>query len=149
MAPARELFDPAFFPDHGGGLGEVLYWASTTLFQRIGAHIIAVLLLLSGLLLVCGRSVSDMISAGHRGFERAKRGTVGFATAIKESRINTDPDLLHTDPVDTDPIFGPPEPLDDEPVIREGEPAGLSRRSRPSPTSTRPCGSPTWTPTAP
>jgi len=117
-----ELFDPAFFPDHGGGLGEVLYWASTTLFQRIGAHIIAVLLLLSGLLLVCGRSVSDMISAGHRGFERAKRGTVGFATAIKESRINTDPDLLHTDPVDTDPIFGPPEPLDDEPVIREGDP---------------------------
>jgi DNA segregation ATPase FtsK/SpoIIIE, S-DNA-T family len=117
-----ELFDPAFFPDHGGGLGEVLYWASTTLFQRIGAHIIAFLLLLSGLLLVCGRSVSDMISAGHRGFERAKRGTVGFATAIKESRINTDPDLLHTDPVDTDPMFGPPEPLDDEPVITEGIP---------------------------
>jgi DNA segregation ATPase FtsK/SpoIIIE, S-DNA-T family len=117
-----ELFDPAFFPDHGGALGEVLYWASTTLFQRIGAHIIAVLLLISGMLLVCGRSVSDMISAGHRGFERAKRGTVGFATAIKESRISTDPDLLNTDPVDTDPIFGPPEPLDDEPVIREGEP---------------------------
>jgi S-DNA-T family DNA segregation ATPase FtsK/SpoIIIE len=117
--PRKELFDPAFFPAHGGALGEVLYWASTTLFQRIGAHIIAVLLVLSGLLLVCGRSVSDMISAGHRGFERAKRGTVGFATAIKESRISTDPDLLNTDPVDTDPIFGPPEPLDDEPVIRE------------------------------
>jgi S-DNA-T family DNA segregation ATPase FtsK/SpoIIIE len=117
-----ELFDPDFFPHHGGALGEVLYWASTTLFQRIGAHIIAVLLLLSGLLLVCGRSVSDMISAGHRGFERAKRGTVGFATAIRESRISTDPDLLHTDPVETDPIFGPPEPLDDEPVITEGIP---------------------------
>jgi DNA segregation ATPase FtsK/SpoIIIE, S-DNA-T family len=117
-----ELFDSTFFPEHGGALGEVLYWASTTLFQRIGAHIIAVLLLLSGLLLVCGRSVSDMISAGHRGFERAKRGTVSFATAIKESRINTDPDLLHTDPVDTDPIFGPPEPLDDEPVITEADP---------------------------
>jgi S-DNA-T family DNA segregation ATPase FtsK/SpoIIIE len=117
-----ELFDSTFFPQHGGALGEVLYWASTTLFQRIGAHIIAVLLLLSGLLLVCGRSVSDMISAGHQGFERAKRGTVGFATAIKESRINTDPDLLHTDPVDTDPIFGPPEPLDGEPVITEGTP---------------------------
>jgi DNA segregation ATPase FtsK/SpoIIIE, S-DNA-T family len=117
-----ELFDPAFFPHHGGALGEVLYWASTTLFQRIGAHIIAILLVLSGLLLVCGRSVSDMISAGHRGFERAKRGTVGFATAIKASRIRTDPDLLNTDPVDTDPIFGPPEPLDHEPVIRGPDP---------------------------
>jgi DNA segregation ATPase FtsK/SpoIIIE, S-DNA-T family len=116
-----ELFDPAFFPQHGGGLGEVLYWASSTLFQRIGAHIIAILLVLSGLLLVCGRSVSDMISAGHRGFERAKRGTVGFATAIRESRIRTDPDLLNTDPVDTDPLFGPPEPLDHEPVIREAD----------------------------
>ena len=117
-----ELFDPVFFPDHGGALGEVLYWASTTLFQRLGAHIIAVLLVLSGLLLVAGRSVSDMLSAGHRGFERAKRGTVSFATAIRESRIRTDPDLLNTDPIDTDPIFGPPEPMDDEPVIREGGP---------------------------
>jgi DNA segregation ATPase FtsK/SpoIIIE, S-DNA-T family len=124
-----ELFDPAFFPQHGGGLGEALYWASTTLFQRIGAHIIAILLLLSGLLLVCGRSVSDLISAGRRGFERAKRGTVGFATAVRESRISTDPDLLNTDPVDTDPIFGPPELLDGEPVIREGEPADEPRES--------------------
>jgi S-DNA-T family DNA segregation ATPase FtsK/SpoIIIE len=117
-----ELFDPAFFPDHGGAIGEVLYWASTTLFQRLGAHIIAILLVLSGVLLICGRSVSDMLSAGHRGFERAKRGTVGFATAIRESRIKTDPDLVNTDPIATDPIFGPPEPIDEEPVIREGGP---------------------------
>ncbi|HET8593258.1 MAG TPA: DNA translocase FtsK [Solirubrobacterales bacterium] len=105
------LFDPNFFPDHGGALGEVLYWATTTLFQRIGAHIIAILLLVSGLLLIWGRSLSDLISAGHRGFDRAKRGTVGFATAVKESRIKTDPDLIDTAPADTEPVFGPPEPL--------------------------------------
>ena len=58
------LFDPNFFPHHGGGLGEVLYWATTTLFQRLGAQIIAVLLLVSGLLLLTGRSVSDMVRAG-------------------------------------------------------------------------------------
>jgi DNA segregation ATPase FtsK/SpoIIIE, S-DNA-T family len=114
---AREkLFDPDFFPHHGGALGEVLYWASTTLFQRVGAQIIAVGLLVSGVLLIWGRSVSELISAGHRGFDRAKRGTVGFATAIRESRVRTDPDLIGTDPVQTDPLFGPPEPLD-EPVI--------------------------------
>src|SRR4051794_41545560 len=34
----KGLFDPSFFPHHGGGLGEVLYWATSTLFDRIGAH---------------------------------------------------------------------------------------------------------------
>src|SRR5215218_1876361 len=106
------LFDPTFFPHYGGGLGEVLYWASTTLFQRLGAHIIAVLLLVSGVLLLTGRSVSDMVRAGRRGFERAKRGTVGFATAVKESRLRTDPDLIDTSPASTEPIFGPPEPVE-------------------------------------
>ncbi len=108
----KGLFDPTFFPDHGGGIGEVLYWATTTLFQRLGAQIIAVLLLVSGLLLLTGRSVSDMVRAGRRGFDRAKRGTVGFATAVKESRLRTDPDLIDTTPADTEPIFGPPEPIE-------------------------------------
>jgi S-DNA-T family DNA segregation ATPase FtsK/SpoIIIE len=109
----KGLFDPAFFPHHGGAVGEVLYWATTTLFQRIGAHIVAVVLLVSGVLLVWGRSLSDLIWAGRRGFEQAKRGTVGFATAIRESRVSTDPDLIHTEPEDTEPVFGPPEPIEE------------------------------------
>jgi S-DNA-T family DNA segregation ATPase FtsK/SpoIIIE len=109
----KGLFDPSFFPHHGGGLGEVLYWATSTLFDRIGAHIVAIVLLASGLLLLTGRSVSDMVRAARRGAERAKRGTVGFATAIKESRISTDPDVIDTTPADTEPVFGPPEPVAD------------------------------------
>ena len=109
----KGLFDPNYFPHHGGGLGEVLYWATTTLFQRLGAQIIAVVLLVSGLLLLTGRSVSDMVRAARRGADRAKRGTVGFATAIKESRVHTDPDLIDTSPADTEPVFGPPEPVAD------------------------------------
>src|SRR4051812_24691362 len=108
----KGLFDPSFFPHHGGGLGEVLYWATSTLFDRIGAHIVAVVLLASGLLLLTGRSVSDMVRAGRRGFDRAQRGTIGFATAIKESRISTDPDVIDTAPADTEPVFGPPEPIE-------------------------------------
>jgi DNA segregation ATPase FtsK/SpoIIIE, S-DNA-T family len=108
----KGLFDPDFFPHHGGGIGETLYWATTTLFQRLGAHIIAVLLVISGLLLISGRSVSDMVRAGRRGFDRARSGTVDFATAVKESRIRTDPDLIDTSPASTEPIFGPPEPID-------------------------------------
>ena len=109
----KGLFDPSFFPHHGGGIGEVLYWATSTLFDRIGAHIIAIVLLVSGILMLTGRSVSDMVRAARRGAERAKRGTVGFATAVKESRINTDPDLIDTTPADTEPVFGPPEPIED------------------------------------
>jgi DNA segregation ATPase FtsK/SpoIIIE, S-DNA-T family len=108
----KGLFDPDFFPHHGGGIGETLYWASTTLFQRIGAQIIAVLLVVSGLLLLTGRSVSDMVRAGRRGAERARQGTVSFATAVRESRVRTDPDLVDTSPAETDPIFGPPEPVE-------------------------------------
>jgi DNA segregation ATPase FtsK/SpoIIIE, S-DNA-T family len=121
----KGLFDPDFFPHHGGGIGETLYWATTTLFQRIGAQIIAVLLVVSGLLLISGRSVSDMVRAGRRGFGRAKRGTVGFATAVKESRIRTDPDLIDTSPASTEPIFGPPEPIaggeDEYKVLARGD----------------------------
>ncbi|HEX2359002.1 MAG TPA: DNA translocase FtsK [Solirubrobacterales bacterium] len=118
----EELFQPDFFRDHGGGLGEVLYWASTTLFQRLGAHIIAVLLVIAGALLIAGRSVSDMIAAAHRGFSRARDGAADFVTLMRDSRVQTtDPDLIHTDPSDTDPIFGPPEPLHEAPTIKRAD----------------------------
>jgi DNA segregation ATPase FtsK/SpoIIIE, S-DNA-T family len=106
------LFDPDFFPHHGGAVGETLYWATTTLFDRIGAHIVAVLLVVSGLLLISGRSVSDMVRGVRRGADRARRGTVDFATAVRESRNRTDPDLVDTSPASTEPIFGPPQPVD-------------------------------------
>jgi DNA segregation ATPase FtsK/SpoIIIE, S-DNA-T family len=121
----KDLFDPDFFPHHGGGVGETLYWATTTLFQRLGAQIIAVVLVVSGLLLISGRSVSDMVRAARRGAERAKRGTVGLATAVRESRIRTDPDLIDTSPASTEPVFGPPEPIeggdDDYQVLVQGQ----------------------------
>jgi DNA segregation ATPase FtsK/SpoIIIE, S-DNA-T family len=120
----KDLFDPDFFPHHGGGVGETLYWATTTLFQRLGAHIIAVVLVASGLLLISGRSVSDMVRAARRGAERAGRGTVDFATAVKESRVRTDPDLIDTSAASTEPVFGPPEPIDggdDYQVLVQGE----------------------------
>ncbi len=60
----HDVFDPEYFKAHGGAFGEALYWASTTLFQRVGAHIIAVLLMLSGLILLSGRPVVSLLSSG-------------------------------------------------------------------------------------
>ena len=120
----KELFAPDFIQEHGGGLGEVLYWASSTLFQRIGAHIIAVLLVVAGLLLVAGRSVGDMVAAVRSGFVKARDGASDFATLMRDSRAHTtDPDLLNTDPAETDPIWGPPEAVDQIPTIRKADTA--------------------------
>ena len=48
--PARDgYFDPDHFTEHGGLVGELLYFAISSLFQRIGAHIAFVFLFASGL----------------------------------------------------------------------------------------------------
>jgi S-DNA-T family DNA segregation ATPase FtsK/SpoIIIE len=68
--PARhagEFFQPEYLKAHGGALGEVLYWASATLFQRLGAHILAIALCVAGCLLASGQSVASMLGwAGER-----------------------------------------------------------------------------------
>jgi S-DNA-T family DNA segregation ATPase FtsK/SpoIIIE len=113
LGPAGDrpgYWEPEFFEHHGGGIGELLYWSSTTLFQRLGAHILALLLVFSGMLLLSGRSLSTLLSAGGRGFDRARRGMGEFATAVRETGY-TDPDLVETEPAETDRMYGPPEPV--------------------------------------
>jgi len=116
-AGTREgLFDPAFFTEHGGGIGEVFYWATVTLFQRLGSHILAVGLMLAGVLLIADRSLMDLGAIARRGASRAKEATSEIATAVRDTRV-VDPDLVDTNPNDTDPVFGPPEPIDEEPTV--------------------------------
>ncbi|MFM8527596.1 MAG: DNA translocase FtsK, partial [bacterium] len=110
------LFDPEFFSRHGGGIGEVFYWATVTLFQRLGSHILAVGLMLAGLLLILDRSLLDLGSIARRGASRARQATSELATAVRDTRA-VDPDLVDTNPNDTDPLFGPPEPIDEEPTV--------------------------------
>ena len=58
-------------------------------------------LIVSGVLLL-----SRPLGLGHAprrsrgGADRARRGTVGFATAVKETGVSTDPDLIETAPAD-------------------------------------------------
>jgi S-DNA-T family DNA segregation ATPase FtsK/SpoIIIE len=83
--PVRhEYFEPRFFEEHGGAFGEALYWSASTLFQDLGAHIIAVLFVLAGVLLATGGS----IAGGLRGAGRALRTTAStaweFAGATRE-----------------------------------------------------------------
>jgi DNA segregation ATPase FtsK/SpoIIIE, S-DNA-T family len=115
-APARHghYFDSDFFTEHGGILGETLYWAAATLFQRIGAHILSILLLVAGLLLLSGSTIAGLIRGAARFGGRARDGVRDLATTVRETaRARTSPDEEHvltrvegTEPIATE-LLGP------------------------------------------
>ncbi len=129
-AGAREgFFEESFIKSHGGGIGEALYWASSSALDRIGAHIIAICFVLAGALLLSGRSVSSMLGFFGRGVRsgasHATRGMLDFATAIRQPPVD-DPDLVETEPAETERLFGAPEPVviedqEEEPDTAEEE----------------------------
>ena len=74
--PVRDgYFEPEFFRSHGGAIGESLYWATTTLFQRLGAQILAVLMLLSGVLLLTGMTIANLFQSAGKATRRAHHST--------------------------------------------------------------------------
>jgi DNA segregation ATPase FtsK/SpoIIIE, S-DNA-T family len=100
----RDYFDPDFFTEHGGAVGETLYWASTTLFQRPGAHILAVLLLVAGLLLLSGSTFSAL---AERAAAFARRiGSTGrdLARTVREGRGETQQAYVQTEANATEPF---------------------------------------------
>ena len=85
--PVRHgYFDQRFTAEHGGVVGESLYWAATTLFQRVGAQILAVLMLLTGLLLVTGTTIAQLVRTTGGAVRRAGTGTRDVARTLRASR---------------------------------------------------------------
>ena len=89
----KEYFDPHFFTQHGGAVGEGLYWATTTLFQRLGAHIVAVAMFVSGALLLSGATVAGLMSSAGRAAQRAHHTTREMAGAGRAGRDGDEDDL--------------------------------------------------------
>ncbi len=82
--PARHgYFVERFYTVHGGVFGEALYWAATTLFQRLGAQILAVLMFASGLLLLTGTTVAGLLSRAGRMAQTAGTGTRELAKTMR------------------------------------------------------------------
>jgi DNA segregation ATPase FtsK/SpoIIIE, S-DNA-T family len=82
--PARHgYFDQRFYSVHGGVLGEGLYWAATSLFHRLGAQILAVLMFVSGLLLVTQTTVSSFFTRAGRMARTASVGTRELAKTVR------------------------------------------------------------------
>jgi hypothetical protein len=102
------FFDPDYMTEHGGGLGEGLYWSATTLLQRPGAHILAVLFVLAGALLVSGGTITALLERGRAISRRAWRATVDVTGAALNARAGHRSDQALTDAI-------PPEAFATEP----------------------------------
>ncbi|MGI8632401.1 MAG: DNA translocase FtsK [Solirubrobacterales bacterium] len=134
--PVRSgYFDVDFASDHGGMVGELLYWASVTLFQTAGAHILASLLVVAGTVLVLGRPIASALEgAGDRArgvsgmWSRAEDRTRVIAGAVRGKApapprgpaADVGTDGFGT--VDPDEDWGPPEPEGEEPTIAVSAP---------------------------
>jgi DNA segregation ATPase FtsK/SpoIIIE, S-DNA-T family len=67
--PARDgLFDIDYLTEHGGIVGECLYFLTSALFQRVGAHIAFTCMFLSGLLLLTGATVAGLVRGSGEAF---------------------------------------------------------------------------------
>jgi DNA segregation ATPase FtsK/SpoIIIE, S-DNA-T family len=101
-APPRDgYFEPDFFTEHGGVLGEALFWATETLFQRLGANIIAVLMILSGALLLSGRPIATLLRSGADAGRRAGELTGGLARTARHRALS--PGGPRTQPLPVEP----------------------------------------------
>jgi S-DNA-T family DNA segregation ATPase FtsK/SpoIIIE len=121
--PPRDGFmEPDYFREHGGAVGEALYWTVSTLFQDFGAHILFGFLLVAGLLLLTGGSIAGMVRATREGVtsttRRVKRSTGEFA-AVVTGRGRQAPGPEDPGPVpdpEREPLVA--EPRDARPVVR-------------------------------
>jgi DNA segregation ATPase FtsK/SpoIIIE, S-DNA-T family len=84
--PRLDTFDASWFPDHGGAAGEALYWPVSTLFQRIGAHIVAILLVAAGALLLTGTSIATVLSLTGGALRKARTTGGEMARTVARSR---------------------------------------------------------------
>ncbi|MEK6278623.1 MAG: DNA translocase FtsK, partial [Actinomycetota bacterium] len=101
--PRQEYFDPSWFPEHGGLVGEGLYWAIATLFQRAGAHIVAVLLIVAGGLLLTGTSIATFLGGTGRALQRARTGSAEVARTVAQTAWrDSESDAFETQAAATD-----------------------------------------------
>ncbi len=110
--PRDGFFDAAYLREHGGLVGESLFWSSAKFFSEAGSHILFVFLALAGVLLITGASVAGVVQATR---------DAATTTSERVRRTTRTTPAVQTAPLPGDPIPGvvePPEPEDQEPVVR-------------------------------
>ena len=138
--------------DHGGLVGEILYFVISTFFQRVGAHLAFTFMFLSGLLLLTGASIASVMRATGGAFSGrgrpGARADAGFARMVAGERAATPGagTMEHGAATLSGGVFAEPE---GEPEIRvledeedEDDEEAKRKKSRwPTRSSSRPSGS--------
>ena len=82
----HDYFEQKFMLEHGGAIGESLYWASTSLFQRLGAHILVLLMFVSGALLLTQTTLASLLARTGNAVRSAGTGARGVARTVRTQR---------------------------------------------------------------
>ncbi|MGN6189292.1 MAG: DNA translocase FtsK [Conexibacter sp.] len=95
----------------GGAVGAFLYWTTSHLFSDVGAHIVAIFLLLAGLLLLSGVTVASVL-------QRAADGAATLAPRREPAPTQTPARRRRAAAsAEPEPVI-PPEPEDERLVVR-------------------------------
>jgi S-DNA-T family DNA segregation ATPase FtsK/SpoIIIE len=104
-----------FFELRGGIVGDALLYAVATAVSTIGAHILALFLLVAGVLLLTGASVAGVLRATSSGLADTTRA-IGRAVPVPARRpavaSDAGEELAEPEP------YHPPEPADSEVIVR-------------------------------
>lgn len=88
-ADSVAYFDAGWFPEHGGVIGESLYWLTATLLQPFGAHLIAAFAVLGGLLLLTGTTVAAVLSRGSHAIRKAGVSSAEATRAMTRTAVHS------------------------------------------------------------
>ncbi|MEX1142379.1 MAG: DNA translocase FtsK [Thermoleophilaceae bacterium] len=129
-APHEPLLDSSYVSARGGVLGELLYWASSSLFSDVGSHILLVFLIAGGLLLLTGASLASILTTTGSGVAtttRAVRRSTADLTAVltgengpltHAGRRSAEAPVAEPSPeAASERPQGPPEPPGVDPVV--------------------------------
>src|SRR2546428_1011639 len=82
----RDLFNPDQFMHRGGLVGDLLYWAISSLFSRAGAHIVFLFGFCAGLVVVTGVSVGSLLGRAKKLFGDARTSSRELAERLARER---------------------------------------------------------------
>ena len=107
--PRPPIWTREAFEVRGGAVGESMYWAAHTLASQLGAHIAALFLTITGVILLSGATVAGLV----------RTATLGVAdTGRAAARARLGPPPRHSGSTrDRPAALYPPEPVGEEVVV--------------------------------
>ncbi|MGB0121173.1 MAG: DNA translocase FtsK 4TM domain-containing protein, partial [Solirubrobacterales bacterium] len=103
-------FDPGWFPEHGGVIGESMYWLLATLLQPFGAHLVATFALIAGVLLLTGTTVAAFLTRSGTAIKKAGATSAEATRVFSRANVMSDEETVVSQTADEDQtqhIFDP------------------------------------------